>query len=135
MVGYSRLCTMVCRLVFTIFYDMLWSVYVLIGIDWSPIGLCSIQSSILKQLSFYLLDGNIRGMNGAVIGWTEKGTVGSEVCVEVDLRSSKKEERRIRFIVDGKIQKCVIVGVGNESRYGVCNNTHIFFFYYHMFCY
>ena len=53
----------------------------------------------------------------------------SEVCVEVDLRSSEKEERKIRFIVNGKIQKCVIVGVGNEIRYGVWNNNPIIFFY------
>ena len=65
-------------------------------------------------------DGDIRGRDGGVIGWTEKGKVGSEVTVEVDLRSEKKEERTIRFIVDGKIQKCVIVGVGREVRYGVC---------------
>ena len=65
-----------------------------------------------------------------MIGWTEDGRVGSEVCVEVDLRSSKKEERRIRFIVDGKIQKCVIVGVGNEIRYGVWNTTFIIVFTY-----
>ena len=64
-----------------------------------------------------------------MIGWTQKGKVGSEVCVEVDLRSSKKEERRILFIVDGKIQKCVIVGVGNDIKYGVCNYPIIFFTY------
>ena len=77
-----------------------------------------------------LLAGCIWGRNGAVIRWTEEGRVGSEVCVEVDLRSSKKEERKIRFILDGKIQKCVIVGVGNEIRYGVWNNNPIFFFTY-----
>ena len=49
------------------------------------------------------LDGKITGRNGAAIGWTEEGRVGSEVGVEVDLRSSEKEERRIRFIVDGKM--------------------------------
>ena len=65
-----------------------------------------------------------------MIGWTENGRVGSEVCVEVDLRSSKKEERRISFILDGKIQKCVIVGVGNEIRYGVWNNNPIILFTY-----
>ena len=77
----------------------------------------------------YILGGNVYGRNGAVIGWTEKGRVGSEVCVEVDLRSTKKEERKIRFIVDGKIQKCVIVGVGNEIRYGVWNTLLLFFYF------
>ena len=72
----------------------------------------------------------IRGRNEAVIGWTEGGREGSEVCVEVDLRSSEKEERKIRFIVNGKIQKCVIVGVGNEIRYGVWNNNPIILFTY-----
>ena len=65
-----------------------------------------------------------------MIGWTEKGRVASEVCVEVDLRNPKKEERRIRFILDGKIQKCVIIGVGNEIRYGVWNNNPIILFTY-----
>ena len=82
------------------------------------------------MVSLYYLGGQIWGRNGAVIGWTEKGRVGSEVCVEVDLRSSEKEERRIRFIVDGKIQKCVIVAVGNEIRYGVWNTNLIILFTY-----
>ena len=59
-----------------------------------------------------------------MIGWTKRGGEGSEVCVELDLRSSKKEERKIRFLVDGKIQKCMIVGLGNEIRYGVWNNNN-----------
>ena len=57
-----------------------------------------------------------------MIGWTEKGGVGTEVGVEIDLRSEEKEERTIRFILDGKIQKCVIVGVGKDIRFGVCIN-------------
>ena len=66
-----------------------------------------------------------------MLGRTETGEAGSEVCVEVDLRSSKKEERTIRFIIDGNIQNCVIVGLGNEIRYGVCNN-HIYFYFYYL---
>ena len=89
--------------------------------------------SYLKSDLFYfivsILAGNIWGRNGAVIGWTEKGGVGSEVGVEVDLRSSKKEERAIRFIIDGKIQKCVIAGVGKEVRFGVCNSNPIYFYF------
>ena len=55
-----------------------------------------------------------------MIGWTECGRVGSEVGLEVDLRSEEKEERSIRFIVDGKIQKYVIGGVGKDVKFGVC---------------
>ena len=89
------------------------------------------------MVSLYYLGGQIWGRNGAVIGWTEGGRVGSEVCVEVDLRSSKKEERKIRFIVDGMIQKCVIVGLGNEIRYGVWNNNPviIIFILFYYFCF
>ena len=65
-----------------------------------------------------------------MIGWTEKGRVGSEVTMEVDLRSSEKEERTIRFIVDGKIQNYVIVGVGRDVRFGVWNNLILFFLYF-----
>ena len=71
--------------------------------------------------------GVIRGRNGGVIGWTEEGKVGDEVGIEVDLRSEKKEERSIRFIVDGKIQKCMIIGVGREIRFGVCSNPLLLF--------
>ena len=84
-----------------------------------------IDSDCYPGMFVFILGGAIRGRNGAVIGWTEEGEEESEVCVEVDLRSSKKEERRIRFIVNGKIQKCVIVGVGNEIRYGVWNHNPI----------
>ena len=52
------------------------------------------------------------------------------MSLEVDLRSEKKEERRIVFIVDGRVQKCVIVGVGSEIRYGVWNTlTYLQFSY------
>ena len=81
-------------------------------------------------LCIHILAGVLYGRNGVVIGWTEKGGVGSEVCVEVDLRISEKEERTIRFIVDGKIQKSMIVGLGNEIRYGVWNNNPIILFTY-----
>ena len=71
-----------------------------------------------------------------MIGWTERGKEGSEVSVEVDLRSMKKEERRIVFIVDGRVQKCVIVGVGSEIRYGVWNNLlYLYFSYSSLFSY
>ena len=73
-------------------------------------------------ICIHILGGDIRGRNGAVLGWIEQGLPGNEVCVEVDLRSSKKEERTIRFIMNGKIQKYVVIGVGNEIRFGVWNN-------------
>ena len=80
-------------------------------------------------VSIYILGGKIYGRNRRAIGWTEKGKEGSVVSVEVDLRSEKKEERSIRFIVDGKIQKCVIVGLPNEVRYGVWNYLHYTYTY------
>ena len=55
--------------------------------------------------------------------------MGSVVSVEVDLRSEKKEERRIVFIVDGKIQKCVIVGLPKEIRCGVCALSYLCYLY------
>ena len=56
-----------------------------------------------------------------MIGWTEGGKEGSEVSVEVDLRSRDRKERRIRFIVNGRIQRCVVEGLGSDIRYGVWN--------------
>ena len=62
----------------------------------------------------------IRGQSGAIIGWVEKGRVGSTVGMEVDLRSEDTEERTIRFIVDGKIQKCSVARLGRAIKFGVC---------------
>ena len=64
-----------------------------------------------------------------MIGWTEQGVLGSEVIVEVDVRSEKKEERTIRFIVNENIQKCMIVGIGKEVRFGVCPILNCISFY------
>ena len=76
---------------------------------------------------FLIKAGVIRGQSGAVIGWTEKGRVGSEVGVEVDLRSEEKEERTIRYIVDEKIQKCSIAGLGRDITFGVCLPSALFY--------
>ena len=62
-----------------------------------------------------ITDGAVYARDGGVIGWTEKGR-----AIEVDLRSGEKEERRIRFNVDGMIQKSVIVGVPRNVQFGVC---------------
>ena len=45
---------------------------------------------------------------------------GSEIAMEVDLRSTVPKERTLRFIVDGKIQKIAIVGLPYSIRFGVC---------------
>ena len=62
----------------------------------------------------------IYGRNGSALGWTECGKIGSTIGIELDLRSHKKEERTLRFIVDKKIQNCCIVGLPAEIRFGVC---------------
>ena len=54
-----------------------------------------------------------------MIGWTEETDMGSEIELEVDLRSKRKEERTIRFILDGRIQKCTVVGLPEKVRFGV----------------
>ena len=58
-------------------------------------------------------------MQNAVIGWTKSVNVGGEVMIEVDMRSEKKEERRIRFIVDGQVERMSIVGIPSSIRFGV----------------
>ena len=65
-------------------------------------------------------DGALRATNSAVIGRTEKGLTGSDVAVEVDLRSTIPDERTIRFIVDDKIQKTAVKGLPYNIRFGVC---------------
>ena len=67
-----------------------------------------------------ILVGVVYGRNGSAVGWTECGTLGSEIGMELDLRSEKKEERTLRFIVDKKIQKCCIVGLPADVRFRVC---------------
>ena len=43
------------------------------------------------------------------------------IGMELDLRSEKKEERTIRFVVDGRIQRCTIVGVPSHIQFRVCH--------------
>ena len=43
------------------------------------------------------------------------------MSIEADLRSGEREERRIRFLVNGRREKTVIVGVPESIRFGVCN--------------
>ena len=58
-------------------------------------------------------------MQCAVIGWTKDVNVGGEVMIEVDMRSEKKEERRIRFIVDDQVERMSIVGIPSSIRFGL----------------
>ena len=58
-------------------------------------------------------------MQNAIIGWTKSVKVGGEGMIEVDMRSEKKEERRIRFIVDGQVERMSIIGIPSSIRFGV----------------
>ena len=60
-------------------------------------------------------------MNGntAVVGWTEEAKTGDEVSMEVDLRSTEKNNRTLRFAVNGKVQKYCLTGLPESIRFGV----------------
>ena len=49
------------------------------------------------------------------------------MSIEADLRSGEREERRIRFLVNGRREKTVIVGVPESIRFGVCVIHHPLF--------
>ena len=49
------------------------------------------------------------------------------MSIEADLRSGEREERRIRFLVNGRREKTVIVGVPGSIRFGVCVIHHPLF--------
>ena len=78
---------------------------------------CDLIRFILLYV-FFIPDGTVCGRNGGVIGWTEESDMGSEIGMEVDLRSERNEERTIRFILDGRIQKCTVVGLPSKVRFG-----------------
>ena len=59
----------------------------------------------------------------------KKAKEGDEVSIEADLLSGEKEERRIRFLVNGRREKTVIVGVPESIRFGVCVIHHPLFFH------
>ena len=62
-----------------------------------------------------------------ISGWTKRAKEGDEVSIEADLRSEEEEERRIRFLINGKREKTVIVGVPESIRFGVCVIHHPLF--------
>ena len=62
-----------------------------------------------------------------VVGWTSRAKEGDEVSIEADLRSGEREERRIRFLINGRREKTVIVGVPESIRFCVCVIHHPFF--------
>ena len=88
---------------------------------------CEVITFLL--LFVIILDGTVCGRNGGVIGWTEETDMGTEIGLEVDLRSERKEDRTIRFILAGRIQKCTVVGLPSKVRFGVW--TILFF---HLIC-
>ena len=49
------------------------------------------------------------------------------MSIEADLRSEEEKERRIRFLINGKREKTVIVGVPKSIRFGVCVLHHPLF--------
>ena len=59
--------------------------------------------------------------NYAVVGWTDKTSVGDEVSVEVDVRSADAAERTVRFFINNVEQKYYIYGVPAGVRVGVCS--------------
>ena len=72
---------------------------------------------------------NIKNSDDNVVGWTNKAKEGDEVSIEADLRSGEREERRIRFLVNGRREKTVIVGVPESIRFCVCVLYHPLFFH------
>ena len=59
--------------------------------------------------------------------FTNKAKEGDEVSIEADIRRREREERRIRFLVNGRREKTVIVGVPESIRLGVCVIHHPLF--------
>ena len=66
----------------------------------------------------------MRNSDNNVVGWTRRVDEGEEVSIEADLRSEEREERRIRFLINGEREKIVIVGVPESIRFGVCVLYH-----------
>ena len=72
--------------------------------------------------------------NNVFVGWTEVCRKGDEVGIEVDLRSKNKEDRRIRFIINGIVQRTTIIGLPECIRFGVSFiPTSLLFHFPHLF--
>ena len=52
------------------------------------------------------------------------------MSIEADLRSGEREERILRFLVNGTREKIVIIGVPESIRFGVCLLSLSFYLIY-----
>ena len=64
--------------------------------------------------------GNVRNLGSSNVGTNESITNGSEVWMEVDLRSGESEKRTLHWIVDGKTQKVFFKQLPSNVQFGVC---------------
>ena len=85
-----------------------------------------LNNSILSSL--YISDPYLDNSDNNTVFLTNEAKKGEEVSIEADLRTEKREERRIRFLVNGRREKTVIVGVPESIRFGVCVIHHPLFF-------
>ena len=76
-----------------------------------------LNHSILSYLLFSAPDLYNSDYNTVLL--TNQAHEGVKVSIEADLRSGEREERRIRFLVNGERDWRVIVGVPESIRFGV----------------
>ena len=55
-----------------------------------------------------------------VVGWTNEAKEGDEVSIEANIWNREREQRRIQFLINGKRENVVIVGVPESIRFCVC---------------
>ena len=84
-----------------------------------------LNNSLLSSL--HISDPCLWNSDNNQVFLTKKANKGDEVSIEADLRSGEREERRIRFLVNGQREKTVIVGVPESIRFGVCVISLLFF--------
>ena len=69
-----------------------------------------------------------------VVGWTNEAKEGDEVSIEANIWNREREQRRIQFLINGKRENVVIVGVPESIIFGVCLIPLSFFIHLPYFC-
>ena len=66
-------------------------------------------------------DGTVMNTKNQAIAWTQLNQRYHLLCIEVDCRSEKREERKVIFYVGTERQDTVIVGIPKSIRFCVCS--------------
>ena len=77
-------------------------------------------SSFVYIPSAFFADGTVSNLSITTVEKNERITNGSEVWMEVDLRSGESEKRTLHWFVNGRTQKVFFNKLPSNVQFGVC---------------